>query len=91
MTLGRAIAVVGGFTMLSRLLGFMRDIAMARVLGAGPIADAFLIAFKLPNFFRRLFAEGAFASAFVPLFSAQRVRGGVAEAAAFAREAQAAL
>lgn len=91
MTLGRAIAVVGGFTMLSRLLGFARDMAMARVLGAGPIADAFFIAFKLPNFFRRLFAEGAFASAFVPLFSAERTRGGVAEAAAFAREAQAAL
>lgn len=91
MTLGRAIAVVGGFTMLSRLLGFARDMAMARVLGAGPIADAFFIAFKLPNFFRRLFAEGAFAVAFVPLFSAERVRGGVAEAADFAREAQAAL
>ncbi len=91
MTLGRAIAVVGGFSMLSRLLGFARDMAMARVLGAGPIADAFFIAFKLPNFFRRLFAEGAFAAAFVPLFSAERIRGGVAEAAAFAREAQAAL
>ena len=45
MTLGRAIAVVGGFTMLSRLLGFARDMAMSRVLGAGPIADAFFIAF----------------------------------------------
>jgi putative peptidoglycan lipid II flippase len=91
MTLGRAIAVVGGFTMLSRLLGFARDMAMSRVLGAGPVADAFFIAFKLPNFFRRLFAEGAFASAFVPLFAAERAKGGVAEAAAFAREAQAAL
>jgi len=91
MTLGRAIAVVGGFTMLSRLLGFARDMAMSRMLGAGPVADAFFIAFKLPNFFRRLFAEGAFASAFVPLFAAERAKGGVAEAAAFAREAQAAL
>src|SRR5688572_7294978 len=91
MTLGRAIAVVGGFTMLSRLLGFARDMAMSRVLGAGPVADAFFIAFKLPNFFRRLFAEGAFASAFVPLFSAERAKGGVEEAAAFAREAQSAL
>ena len=91
MTLGRAIAVVGGFTMLSRLLGFARDMAMSRILGAGPVADAFFIAFKLPNFFRRLFAEGAFASAFVPLFAAEHARGGIAEAAAFAREAQAAL
>ncbi|MBX3499644.1 MAG: murein biosynthesis integral membrane protein MurJ [Alphaproteobacteria bacterium] len=91
MSLGRAIAVVGGFTMLSRLLGFARDMAMSRILGAGPVADAFFIAFKLPNFFRRLFAEGAFASAFVPLFAAERARSGIEEAAAFAREAQAAL
>ncbi len=91
MTLGRAVAVVGGFTMLSRLLGFARDIAIAAALGAGPIADAFFIAFKLPNFFRRLFAEGAFASAFVPLFSGELASKGKDEAVAFAREAQAAL
>jgi putative peptidoglycan lipid II flippase len=91
MTLGRAIAVIGGFTMISRLLGFIRDMAIARFVGTGPVADAFFIALKLPNFFRSLFAEGAFASTFVPLFTAERVKGGVAEATAFAREAQAAL
>src|SRR6188508_1852363 len=91
MTLGRAIAVVGGLTMVSRVLGFIRDMAIARVVGAGPVADAFFIAFKLPNFFRSLFAEGAFASTFVPLFAAERVKGGAAEATAFAREAQAVL
>ena len=65
MSLGRAIAVIAAPTMLSRVLGFVRDMAVAAVIGAGPVADAFFIAFKLPNFFRRLFAEGAFASAFV--------------------------
>jgi putative peptidoglycan lipid II flippase len=64
---------------------------MAAVVGAGPVADAFFIAFKLPNFFRRLFAEGAFASAFVPLFAMELQAGGRESAVAFAREAQAAL
>jgi len=65
----RSIATVGGFTMLSRILGFVRDILVAAILGAGPVADAFFIAFKFPNVFRRLFAEGAFNAAFVPLFA----------------------
>lgn len=69
MALMRSIATVGGFTMLSRILGFVRDILVAAILGAGPIADAFFIAFKFPNVFRRLFAEGAFNAAFVPLFA----------------------
>jgi putative peptidoglycan lipid II flippase len=69
MGLLRAILTVGGFTMLSRILGFVRDILIAAVLGAGPIADAFFVAFKFPNLFRRLFAEGAFAAAFVPILS----------------------
>ncbi|QQS10575.1 MAG: murein biosynthesis integral membrane protein MurJ [Rhodospirillales bacterium] len=91
MSFGRAIALIGGWTMLSRLLGFARDVAIAALAGAGPVADAFFIALKLPNLFRRLFAEGAFASAFVPLFARARREGGDAEAAAFAREAQGAL
>lgn len=69
MRLLSAIATVGGYTMASRILGFARDILIAAVLGAGPVADAFFVAFKLPNFFRRLFAEGAFSAAFVPLFT----------------------
>ena len=60
---------VGGWTLVSRILGFVRDIAFAAVLGAGPVAEAFLVAFSLPNMFRRLFAEGAFNMAFVPMYS----------------------
>lgn len=74
MALIKSIATVGGYTMLSRILGFVRDIMVAALLGAGPIADAFFIAFKFPNVFRRLFAEGAFNAAFVPLF-AQKLEG----------------
>lgn len=69
MSLAKRISTVGGFTLLSRLFGFVRDMLMARYLGAGMASDAFFIAFKLPNFFRRLFAEGAFSVGFVPLFS----------------------
>ncbi len=69
MSLIRAVSTVGGLTMVSRVLGFVRDILMAAVLGAGWIADCFVIAFKLPNLMRRLFAEGAFSAAFVPIFS----------------------
>lgn len=69
MNLISRIMTVGGFTLLSRIFGLVRDYLMARYLGAGMAADAFFIAFKLPNFFRRLFAEGAFSTAFVPLFS----------------------
>ncbi|MDW8443112.1 MAG: murein biosynthesis integral membrane protein MurJ [Acetobacteraceae bacterium] len=65
----RAVVTVGGWTAASRLLGFVRDILVAAALGAGPAADAFFVALKLPNFFRRLFGEGAFAAAFVPLFA----------------------
>jgi len=74
-------------TMISRVLGFVRDILIAGTLGTGPIADAFFVAFKFPNLFRRLFAEGAFNSAFVPLF-AKRLEGeGKASAKRFAEEA----
>ena len=65
----RAAATVGGFTGLSRLAGFVRDVLIAAALGAGPAADAFFVSFKLANFLRRLFVEGAFNAAFVPRFS----------------------
>lgn len=91
MSLARSIATVGGFTLLSRVVGFVRDIVLSAVLGSGAVADAFFVAFKLPNFFRRLFAEGAFSAAFVPLFARELQGGGRAEAMAFARQAQAAL
>jgi putative peptidoglycan lipid II flippase len=91
MSLARSIATVGSFTLLSRLVGFVRDIVLSAVLGSGAVADAFFVAFKLPNFFRRLFAEGAFSAAFVPLFARELHEGGRAEALAFARQAQAAL
>src|SRR5258708_31993946 len=69
MSLLRSFATVGGYTMASRVLGFVRDILTAAFLGAGPVADAFFIAQRLPNLFRSLFAEGAFNAAFVPLFA----------------------
>src|SRR5437773_4447110 len=72
----RNIFTVGGLTLVSRVTGFLRDIVMAAVLGAGPVADAFLIAFRLPNHFRAFFAEGAFAAAFVPAYARIRTQGG---------------
>ncbi|MBX9820291.1 MAG: murein biosynthesis integral membrane protein MurJ [Afipia birgiae] len=66
--LGR-IFTVGGYTLLSRVTGFARDIMLAAILGAGPIADAFFVALRLPNHFRAIFAEGAFSAAFVPAYS----------------------
>ena len=84
MALLRSIATVGGYTLISRFLGFARDILIAAILGAGPIADAFFVAFKLPNFFRRLFAEGAFNAAFVPLFSGRLASEGLVAAQIFA-------
>ncbi len=69
MSLIKSIATVSVFTMISRLLGFVRDMCIANVLGAGAVSDAFLVALKFPNLFRQLFAEGAFNAAFVPMFS----------------------
>ncbi|HEY2248076.1 MAG TPA: murein biosynthesis integral membrane protein MurJ, partial [Bradyrhizobium sp.] len=66
--LGR-IFTVGSYTLLSRLTGFARDIMLAAILGAGPVADAFFVAFRLPNHFRAIFAEGAFNAAFVPAYA----------------------
>lgn len=67
MNLLKALATISSMTLLSRILGFVRDFVIARVFGAGMIADAFFVAFKLPNLLRRLFAEGAFSQAFVPI------------------------
>jgi putative peptidoglycan lipid II flippase len=69
MNLAKALASVGGLTLASRVLGLARDSLFARFVGAGFASDAFLIAFRLPNMFRALFAEGAFASAFIPMFN----------------------
>jgi len=91
MSLGRSIFTVGSFTLLSRVVGFVRDIVLSAVLGSGPIADAFIVAFRLPNFFRRLFAEGAFSAAFVPLFAGELQGEGREQALAFARQAHVCL
>ncbi|MDQ0509433.1 murein biosynthesis integral membrane protein MurJ [Ancylobacter amanitiformis] len=80
----RSIFSVGGWTLLSRLTGFVRDIVMAAILGAGPVADAFYIAFRLPNHFRSIFAEGAFNTAFVPAYARVKTVQGEANARRFA-------
>ena len=85
ISLMRSIFTVGGWTLLSRGAGFARDIMMAAYLGTGPVADAFNVAFSLPNMFRRFFAEGAFNMAFVPMF-AKKLEGGE-DAQGFARDA----
>lgn len=69
MSLARNTAVIGGLTLVSRLFGFLRDLVLAAALGAGPVADAFFAALRFPNLFRRLFAEGAFSQAFVPVYA----------------------
>jgi putative peptidoglycan lipid II flippase len=87
MSLVRSVATVGGYTGISRILGFVRDILIANVVGASPVADAFFAAFRLPNLFRRLFAEGAFNAAFVPLFARRLEQESEAAARQFAGEA----
>src|ERR1700728_3727378 len=72
----KKILTVGGYTLLSRLTGFMRDIMLAAILGAGPTADAFFVAFRLPNHFRAIFAEGAFNAAFIPAYARVRTQEG---------------
>ena len=78
------ILTVGGLTLVSRVTGFIRDIMLAAILGAGPVADAFFIALRLPNHFRAIFAEGAFNAAFVPAYARIRQQGGADPAAVFA-------
>ncbi len=81
--LGR-IFTVGGYTLLSRITGFARDIMLAAILGAGPVADAFFVALRLPNHFRAIFAEGAFNAAFVPAYAHVHGKGGEESARLFA-------
>jgi putative peptidoglycan lipid II flippase len=80
MRLFRAIATVGGYTGISRIFGLIRESLMSHIIGASPVTDAFLVAFKFPNFFRRFFAEGAFNASFVPQFSGQLASEGVVSA-----------
>ena len=83
----RSLMTISGFTLMSRILGFARDILIARFLGATVVADAFFAAFRFPNMFRRIFGEGAFNSAFVPLFGKRVVEGGTQSAMGFANNA----
>lgn len=87
MSLFKSIATFGGFTLISRITGFVRDMVLANFLGAGMASDAFFVSFKLPNLFRSLFAEGAFTSAFVPLFSQKLVSEGKKKSMFFASQA----
>src|SRR5687767_5793957 len=79
MNLLKVLATVSSLTFISRVLGFVRDAIIARVFGAGLATDAFFVAFKLPNLLRRLFAEGAFAQAFVPILAEYKNRRGEAD------------
>src|ERR1700716_2386710 len=78
------IFTVGGLTLLSRVTGLARDVMLAAVLGAGPVADAFVVAWRLPNPFRAIFAEGAFHLAFAPGYARIRTQGGADSARLFA-------
>lgn len=87
MSLVRSTATIGFYTLISRVFGFIRDVTIASGLGASMLSDAFFVSFKIPNFLRRLFAEGAFNSAFVPMFSGMLAAEGKDAAKAFADEA----
>src|SRR5579863_6181175 len=91
MALLRSVATVGGYTMVSRVLGFVREMLTAAFLGASPISDAFFAALRLPNMFRSLFAEGAFSAAFVPIFAGMIAKDGRPAAQRFAEDALAVL
>ena len=80
----KQILSVGGWTLVSRITGFVRDVVIAAVMGIGPVADAFVVALRLPNHFRAIFGEGAFNSAFVPAYAAARETNGSAAAKLFA-------
>ncbi len=84
MKLYRGFATVGGMTAISRVLGFVRDVLIAAVLGASAVSDAFFVGFRVPNMFRRIFAEGAFNAAFVPMFTKKLHGDGVKPAQDFA-------
>jgi putative peptidoglycan lipid II flippase len=91
MSLLHSVATVGSYTAVSRVFGFVRDVLTAAILGAGPVADAFFVAQRLPNLFRSLFAEGAFSAAFVPLFAGTMAEHGRERARIFAEDALAVL
>ena len=84
MALLRSSLIVGGNTLLSRVLGYVRDILIARALGTTGVVEAFVVAFRFPNLFRRLVAEGAFSAAFVPMFAKKLEKDGKPAALAFA-------
>jgi putative peptidoglycan lipid II flippase len=86
-SLVKSSATIGFYTMISRVLGFARDVTIASFLGASWLSDAFFVAFKIPNFLRRLFAEGAFNAAFVPMFASMLAGDGEEKAKQFADEA----
>lgn len=91
MRIIRAMATVGGFTGVSRIFGLIRESLMSHIIGASPVTDAFLVAFKFPNFFRRIFAEGAFNASFVPQFSGQLASEGLESAKLLAERVMAVL
>ena len=91
MKIYKSFATVGGLTLLSRVFGFLRDILIAATLGSGWVADAFVVAFRFPNLFRRLFGEGAFNSAFIPIFAKKLEGEGQEAARGFAEDAMAGL
>jgi putative peptidoglycan lipid II flippase len=86
MNLIKSTGTIGGLTMVSRIAGFAREMLMSRILGAGVYTDAFYVAFRLPNTFRRLFGEGAFSAGFVPLYSQRLQSGGEDEAKRFSED-----
>src|SRR4029453_12176541 len=86
MSLVKKFATVASGTLMSRVFGFTREMLMASALGTGPVADAFNAAFRFPNTFRRLFAEGAFNAAFVPLFAKEIEANGLDGARRFSEE-----
>ena len=85
------MATVGGYTGISRIFGLIRESLMSHIIGASPITDAFLVAFRFPNFFRRIFAEGAFNASFVPQFSGQLASEGLESAKLLAERVMAVL
>jgi putative peptidoglycan lipid II flippase len=85
MSLARDVTTVGGATLLSRLIGFFRDVGIAAVLGAGGLADAYFAALQIPNLFRRLLAEGALNAAFVPMWLRIKAESGGARSAPLCR------
>jgi len=91
VSFAKALFTVSGFTLISRVAGFIRDMLTAMFLGAGFHADAFFVAQRLPNLFRSLFAEGAFSAAFVPLYTSEKEKNGDKEALIFAGQAMSLL